>query len=87
MRGRHYGDGWLTVRWSKKVGDFLVESPSKSDSRLVYGAFFCPVIGSDGAAVNDSLLEELKARGYDPETMEFSIRRKAKPDGNDGTAK
>lgn len=72
MRGRRYDDGWLTVRWSKRRGDHIVETPSKPDGHLMYGVLFRPLDMLDGR----SLADDLKDRGYDLETLEFAVRRK-----------
>lgn len=72
MRGKRYGDGWLTVRWSKRAADHIVEFPSRSDGRLLNGVLFLPLDLLDGRCLAD----ELKERGYDMETLEFAVRRK-----------
>ena len=72
MRGKRYTDGWLTVRWSKRDGDHLVESPSKPDGRLMYGILFRPLDMLGGR----SLADELTECGYDLTTLEFAVRRK-----------
>jgi hypothetical protein len=71
LRGKHYTDGWLTARWSKKENDILYGYPATPDGHLLHGFFRYATF-----ALVKPLLEELKERGYDITTLEFAIRRK-----------
>jgi hypothetical protein len=73
-------DEWLTVRWGRLQGegaeDILFSGPRRCDRSLMYGVLCLkPVKGE--VLMNESLINELKARGYDTTTLEFRIKRKA----------
>lgn len=68
----------LTVRWSKRENDFLIDFPSGPDGHLAHSAFFCKTCHPDfkelfGVSWDPSFADELKARGYDMKTLRFSI--------------
>lgn len=71
MRNRHWRDGWLTAEWTKKEQDITYSFPDRPDGHLLHFAFdgMLPETGK-------TLLMELEARGYDLETLQFSIRKK-----------
>lgn len=63
----------LLARWSKRERDLLFkwdEGCSKSDGGLLH-SFLTFIQWPD----NKSLVDELKARGYDLTTLRFSIRK------------
>lgn len=68
MRGKRHEDGWLTAQWSKKERDLVFGFPRKCDGHLVYGAFSTTYLQKD-------FVTELKERGYDLTTLQFSVRR------------
>jgi hypothetical protein len=79
--------GELTARWSKRESDLLLawggDGATSSDGALLSDALsgkrLAPSLKNyPGYDVLPSLIDELKARGYDVETLRFSIRRKAK---------
>ncbi|HZG67765.1 MAG TPA: hypothetical protein VEZ12_13540 [Herpetosiphonaceae bacterium] len=53
----------LTVRWSKRERDLMIDYPAKCDGALMASAL-------------DELRPELEARGYDITTLRFSVARK-----------
>lgn len=68
----------LMLRWSKKERDLLYSYPtSPPDGHLLHAAFTRPLF--DGKM--PSFVDELKARGYDIETIRFSIAKKPRPAG------
>ena len=78
LRGKHWDDGWLTAYWgceyrrSKK--DLIFASPCRPDGHLLYGSF-CVADATKGK----TLLQELTERGYDITTLQFSVKRKWRP--------
>jgi hypothetical protein len=79
IRGKSWTDGWLTAYWGKESRrdyrkDLVFGSPCKPDGHLLYGALcFTEVTGGK------SLVQELEARGYDITTLQFSVKRKYRP--------
>lgn len=72
----------LTARWSKRENDVLYWYPSKPDGHLLHAVLSAPRQRYDYTTermeYEPSLLEELKARGYDITTLRFTIERKPK---------
>jgi len=75
----------LKVRWSRREKDLVychdgtVDMPdgktltaSKSDAGLLHYVFDVLIAGDQGR----SIVDELHARGYDLETLRFTIRKK-----------
>jgi hypothetical protein len=75
LRGKHWDEGWLTCYWDKKKNDIVYGSPCRPDGRLVHGVFTYLESSSDGKP----FLDELEDRGYDIKTLQFSVKRKYKP--------
>lgn len=76
IRGKHWDNGWLTAFWGREdrhaqQKDLVFGSPSRPDAHLLNSAF-CHVEISHGK----NLLQELTERGYDIQTLQFSIKRK-----------
>lgn len=78
LRGKHWDDGWLSAYWGRESRgyrkDLVFGSPCRPDGHLLYGAF-CFVEVMKGK----TLVQELEERGYDITTLQFSIKRKWKP--------
>lgn len=78
IRGKHWLDGWLTVFWGRaergEPKDIVYAYPNTSDGHLLHYVFSCLQVHGE-----NSLLKELEERGYDIETLQFSIKRKWKP--------
>jgi hypothetical protein len=77
MRGydpRYY----LTAHWSKSERDIVYSHPDHGwNSRLVHMFFSCQFREfGDPNKYMKSFLDELEARGFDIETLKFSIRKK-----------
>lgn len=78
IRGKHWDDGWLTAYWGREElrgkKELIFGSPCKPDAGLLNIAFtHTPLLwGRD-------FLTELEERGYDVTTIQFSIKRKWKP--------
>jgi hypothetical protein len=77
----------LTMRWSKRERDFVINYPSGPDGHLVHRYLCCDwdrtsPYWSDGgmvpARVDPAFVKELEARGYDLTTLKFSVQRKTK---------
>jgi hypothetical protein len=74
-------DDTLSIRWSKKENDFLIEYPNGPDGHLCYG-HFCydrprPRYRiTEEQSFDPPFVEELKRRGYDITTLKFSVKRK-----------
>ena len=82
---RRVADDTLLVRWCEQEQDFRVWYPRSCDggfalSHIVNGTFTCTkcfqFIVPIGAQDGRSFVEELEARGYDPKTLRFTIKRK-----------
>jgi hypothetical protein len=69
----------LFCRWSKKENDLLFSYPRRCDGHLLYGALSCKRHNSITNEWDNSIIEELEARGYDIKTLKFSIALKATP--------
>jgi len=74
IRGKSWNDGWLTAYWDKRERDIVFGSPCKPDGHLLYGALSFIEFSS-----GKTLLKELEDRGYDITTLQFSVKRKYKP--------
>jgi hypothetical protein len=76
-------DGWLTVYRGKLPGEShkpnstIFCASNGADRRLLYSAFSTRNYDEHGRLAQPSFIEELEARGYDIETLEFRIKRKA----------
>jgi hypothetical protein len=71
MRRKQAKDGWLTAEWSKKENDILFHFPRSCDGHLLH-----QVLTSEFSIFRDkSFIQELRERGYDIETLQFSVRR------------
>lgn len=79
LRGKHWDNGWLTAYWGRESRrctkkDLIFGSPCRPDGHLLYGALCFMDMGH-----GKTLTQELEARGYDITTLQFSIKRKFKP--------
>jgi hypothetical protein len=78
LRGKNWNDGWLTAYWGREQRgskkDLIFGSPCRPDGHLLYGAL-CYSEVTQGK----TLVQELEERGYDIATLQFSVRRKWKP--------
>ncbi len=78
IRGKSWNDGWLTAYWGRESRgckkDLMFGSPCRPDGHLLYGALAFVEV-----APGKTLVQELDARGYDVTTLQFSIKRKWKP--------
>jgi hypothetical protein len=59
----------LLARWSKRLNDMLYSYPSKPDGGWLHSL----VSWTKGPDGDSSLIEELKARGYDVKTLRISV--------------
>lgn len=59
----------LGVRWSKQEKDWMTTYPRKEDGFMLHG----DLLRTDTFR---GLLKELKERGYDTETLRFSVKKK-----------
>lgn len=78
LRGKHWNDGWLTAYWGRDTRgaskDLVFGSPCRPDGHLLHSAFnHLEFTGGK------TLIQELEARGYDITTLQFSIKRKYRP--------
>lgn len=81
--------GQIKVKYGKREGDLFMchgEGTSKADVNLLLGAVMDHVLEADFKTTYDlhcqnkfadSVLKQLEARGYDPTTLEISIRKKS----------
>lgn len=81
--------GQIKVKYAKLEGDLYMchgEGTSKADVNLLMGAVTDHVLEADFKTTHDlhcrnqltdSVLSQLEARGYDPATLEISIRKKS----------
>lgn len=78
LRGKSWDDGWLTAYWGRESRgesrEIIFGSPCRPDGHLLYGAF-CSVDMGHGK----TLVQELEERGYDITTLQFSVKRKFRP--------
>jgi hypothetical protein len=78
LRGKHWDEGWLTAYWGRESRgdkkDLIFGSPCRPDGHLLYGAFSFVEITK-----GKTLVQELEERGYDIQTLQFSIKRKWRP--------
>jgi hypothetical protein len=78
LRGKSWNDGWLTAFWGRDMRgakkDLVFGSPCRPDGHLLYGAFQVVELSP-----GKTLIQELEARGYDITTLQFSVKRKWKP--------
>lgn len=82
--------GQIKVKYGKREGDLFLcsgEGTSKADAALLIGAVTDMVATPDFKTAYNlhlqgfmapSVLDQLEARGYDPTTLEISIRKKSK---------
>lgn len=66
----------LSMRWSKREKDLLINYPSKPDGHLLHCRLNSPRFDGDYQPMLPSFVEELQARGYDITTLRFSVKRK-----------
>ena len=83
--------GQIKVKYGVREKDLFLchgEGTSKADVALLIGAVKDRVLETDiqtryrlecGGHMSHCILDELEARGYDPTTLEISIRKKAVP--------
>jgi hypothetical protein len=78
IRGKHWNDGWLTAYWGREERgcpkELIFGSPCRPDGRLL-----CDLFGRLDIGDGKTLIQELGQRGYDITTLQFSIKRKWKP--------
>jgi hypothetical protein len=81
IRGKHWDEGWLTAYWGRESGagrggpkDLVFGSPCRPDGHLLYGAMAFIDMGH-----GKTLVQELESRGYDITTLQFSVKRKWRP--------
>ena len=73
---------WLTAWWGsvkRDTDDLHFSGPSGPDRTLIYGMLCTRNFDANGNLSQPSIVEELAARGYDVETLEFRIKRKVTP--------
>lgn len=77
IRGKSWDDGWLTVFWGRESRgdkkDLIFGSPNRPDGSLLHTAFCSQEIHGK------TLIQHLEERGYDISTLQFSVKRKWKP--------
>lgn len=66
----------LRVWWGKRDRDHMIDYPRSCDGHFMHHVFFNERYDIDGTRL-PSLADELADRGYDLETLKFSIQRKA----------
>lgn len=83
-------DGQIKLKYDKRSGDLFFcygEGTARADALLLLGAVKDPVAEPNfqeaykmevEGRMTPSILDQLEARGYDPTTLEVSIRKKAK---------
>jgi hypothetical protein len=81
--------GQVKIKYGKREGDLFVcngDGTSRADAHLLMGAVMDRTLQTDFATayrlekdghMGRSILEQLEARGYDPETLQISIRKKS----------
>lgn len=84
---RHDPDNELWLNWSKKEKDIMLHYPRKCDGWLMHEYISDEVLEFDYLAflqgsnkpytTRKSLVAELKERGYDIESIKFSIKLKS----------
>lgn len=78
LRGKSWDEGWLTAFWGRESDwenpDVIVGSPCKPDGGLLLSALCSLDVG-----YGKSLVKELEIRGYDITTLQFSVKRKYRP--------
>lgn len=79
LRGKSWDDGWLTAFWGResrheKKSDLIFGSPCGPDRGLLHSTLCSFDVG-----YGKSLVKELDSRGYDITTLQFSVKRKYKP--------
>lgn len=67
----------LSMSWSKREKDLLINYPSKPDGHLLHVRLNAPRFY--GHEELPSFVQELEARGYDITTLRFSVKRKGTP--------
>ena len=78
----------LSVKWSKRLNDFIIHYPRRCDGALITSALltdrllYCiPSMSDKPYPYNwnkENLKEELERRGYDLTTLRFSVELKKK---------
>lgn len=61
----------LGVHWSKREQDWITTYPNRPDGHLIHN----DLLRTD---VFNELVKELKERGYDTDTLRFSVKKKKK---------
>jgi len=61
----------LGVCWSRKENDWMITYPRSCDGHFIHSDLL-------RSETFKNLVEELQTRGYDIETIRFSVKRKAK---------
>lgn len=78
LRGKSWDDGWLTAYWGRdgrgEPKELMFGFPCKTDGHLLNDVFAHARLSG-----GKTLLKELEARGYDISTVQFSIKRKYRP--------
>lgn len=78
LRGKSRDEGWLTAFWGRAERwdnpDVVVSYPCKPDGGLLLSALCSLDVG-----YGKSLVKELESRGYDITTLQFSVKRKYRP--------
>jgi len=78
IRGKHSEDGWLSAYWGRErrnePKDLMYDSPCSPDGHLLHHAFSYVEVSP-----GKTFVQELEDRGYDITTLQFSVKRKWKP--------
>ena len=65
----------LSVKWSKRANDLMIDFPDKPDGHYIHGALCSERFNWDGST-RKSVVDELEARGYDITTLKFEVKMK-----------
>lgn len=68
----------LTMKWSKRERDMMINFPTKPDGHLLHTVLNGQRFDAEGRP-EPSLVDELAERGYDLTTLRFTVTRKPCP--------
>lgn len=74
--GRRVSWDTLLVRWDEHEADFKVWFPNKCDGGLVLNHLVGNACSIGSEYFEDTFVDELEKRGYDPTTLRFTIKKK-----------